>query len=215
MLWRDLRGGVARQPGGDGGWGDEIAIGQPLHQGTGTKPVRAVFGIVGFSQHEQAGDRTHQVIVHPQPAHRVVGGGVNPHRLAVRVIATDPLVHRHQVAVAGGDGAFAFRFDRIGEIQIDRAAARADAPPRVAQFPSAPRGHIARCHVPVGGIHPLEEVIALLLRNRIGLSGIPCLLRQPDPAIVAQTFAHQSELALEGVAAGDAGGVDLGEAGIG
>jgi hypothetical protein len=44
-----------------------------------------------------------QVVVDPQPAHRVVRGGVDAHRGLVRVLPGDALVHLEQVAVAVGD----------------------------------------------------------------------------------------------------------------
>ena len=79
---------------------DEVAVGQALHQRAGAEAVGAVVGEVRLAEHEQAGDGAHQVVVHPQAAHRVVDGGVDAHRHLVRVLAGDPLVHVEQVAVA-------------------------------------------------------------------------------------------------------------------
>ena len=174
-----------------------------------------MFGVVRFPQNKQAGDGTHQVVVHPEAAHCVVRCGINPHRLLVGVIAADALVHRHQVAVAGGNGVFAFSSDGIGEVEVNRASPWADAPPRVAEFSGPPGGDVPRRHVAVGGIKPLEEVVAFLFRYRIGLACLAGVLGQPDPPVVAQAFAHQRQLALEDIATGNAGGMDLGEAGIG
>ena len=53
---------------------DEVAVGQPLHQRARAEPVGAVVGEVGLAEHVQPGDRAHQVVVHPEPAHRVVDG---------------------------------------------------------------------------------------------------------------------------------------------
>ena len=78
---------------------DEVAVGQALHQRGRAEPVRAVVGEVRLAEHEQAGDRAHQVVVDPEPAHRVVHGGVDPHRDLVRVLVGDPLVHLEEVAV--------------------------------------------------------------------------------------------------------------------
>ena len=174
-----------------------------------------MLGIVGFPQHEQPRDRTHQLVVNPESSHRVMGGGIDAHRRAIGIVAADPLVHGHQVAVAGGDDITAFAADRVGEIQVHRTSARTDAVTGVAEFPGAAGGDIPGGHVAVGGIHPLEEVIPLLLRDVCRGSVVSGLLRQPDATVVAQAFAHQRQLALEGITAGDAGGMDLGEAGVG
>ena len=48
----------------------------------------------------EPGHVAHQVVVDPEPAHRVVDRGVDPHRHAVRVLAGDALVHLEEVAVA-------------------------------------------------------------------------------------------------------------------
>ena len=85
----------------------------------------------------------------------------------------------------------------------------------IAEFPGPPGRNIARRHVSVGGIHPLEEIIPLFLRNLIGWTLIPSPFRQPDPPVIAKTFAHERQLALEGITARNARGMDLGEAGVG
>ena len=63
----------------------EVAVGQALHQRRRSEPVGALVGEVGFPEHEEAGHVAHQVVVDPQPAHRVVDGGVDAHRHDVRV----------------------------------------------------------------------------------------------------------------------------------
>ena len=78
----------------------EVAVGQTLHERGRAEPVGAVVGEVGLADDEQAGDRRAQVVVDPQPAHRVVHGRVDAHRRGVRVLAGDALVHLEQVPVA-------------------------------------------------------------------------------------------------------------------
>ena len=83
----------------DGVGDDEVAVGQPLHQRARAEPVGAVIGEVRLAEHVQAGHVAHQVVVDPEPAHRVVDGGVDAHRDLVGVLVGDLLVHVEQVAV--------------------------------------------------------------------------------------------------------------------
>ena len=99
VIGRDLRQRRAREVVADGVGDDEVAVGQPLHQRAGAEAVRAVVGEVRFAEHVQARDVAHQVVVHPQPAHRVVDGRVDAHRHLVRILVGDLLVHLEQVAV--------------------------------------------------------------------------------------------------------------------
>ena len=80
VVGRDLRQRAAGQVVADRVRDDEVAVGQPLHERAGAEPVRAVVGEVRLAEHVQAGHRAHQVVVHPQPAHRVVDRRVDAHR---------------------------------------------------------------------------------------------------------------------------------------
>ena len=146
---------------------DEVAVGQPLHQGAGAQAIGAVVGEVGLAQHEQAGDRAFQVVVDPQAAHRVMDGRIDPHRRLVRVFGRDLVVHVEQVAVLGADRLDAVAGNRIAEVEIDRVAGRADAVTRVAPFLGGPRGDVARHQVAEGRVAPLEEVIAIGVGNLV------------------------------------------------
>ena len=79
---------------------DEITVGEALHQRARAKPVGAVIGEVRLAEHEQARDVRHQVIVHPQPAHRVVHGGKDAHRGLVGALGGDLVVDVEEIAVA-------------------------------------------------------------------------------------------------------------------
>ena len=120
---------------------DEVAVGQALHERAGAQPVRAVVREVGFPEHVQAGDRAHEVVVHPQPAHRVVDGGVDAHRDLVRVLVRDALVHVEEVAVLLGDHGLAQPLDGVGEVEVHAEAAGPDArvPRRTPAWPRARR----------------------------------------------------------------------------
>ena len=64
----------------------EVPVGQALHQGGGAQAVGAVVGEVGLPEDEEPGQVGHQVVVHPEPAHRVVDGREDPHRHLVGVL---------------------------------------------------------------------------------------------------------------------------------
>ena len=199
----------------DGVREDEVAVGQALHQRAGAEPVGAVVGEVGLADHEQARDGAHQVVVHPEPAHGVVDGRIDPHRHLVRVLVGDPLVHLEEVAVPLPDGVLAEPGDGVGEVEIDAAAAGAHAAAVVADLLGGPGGDVARGEVAEAGVLPLEVVVALGFGNLTRRPRVALLLRHPDPAVVAQRLAHQGELGLVVARHRDAGRVDLREAGVG
>ncbi len=75
-------------------------------------------GEVRLAEHVQPGHVAHQVVVDPEPTHRVVDGGVDAHRHLVRVLVGDALVHLEQVAVALLDDVLAEALDRLGEVEV-------------------------------------------------------------------------------------------------
>ena len=70
-----------------------------LHRGDSRRGRRSC-----LADHVEARDRAHQVVVDPQPAHRVVHGRIDAHRHFVRILVRDALVHLEQIAVALADG---------------------------------------------------------------------------------------------------------------
>ena len=84
VVGRDLRQRRAGQVVADGVGDDEVAVGQPLHQRARAEPVGAVIGEVRLAEHVQARHVAHQVVVDPEPAHRVVDRRVDAHRHLVR-----------------------------------------------------------------------------------------------------------------------------------
>ena len=179
------------------------------------EPVRAVVGEVRLAEHEQPGHVAHQVVVDPQPAHRVVDRGVDAHRHLVRVLAGDALVHLEQVAVALLDDVLAEPLDRLREVEVHAVLQRPDAAARVDLALDRARRDVARHEVAERGVAPFEEVVAVVVGNLVGRPRVVHLLRHPDPAVVAQRLRHQRELALELVARRDARGVDLRVARVG
>ena len=112
---------------GDGGRQHEVAVGEALHERAGTEAVGAVVGEVRLAEHVEAGDVAHQVVVDPEPAHRVVDGGVDAHRHLERVLVGDALVHLEEVVVALGDDAAAEAADGVGEVEVHAVLLRPDA----------------------------------------------------------------------------------------
>ena len=193
----------------------EVAVRQPLHQRAGAQAVGAVVGEVGLARHEEPGNRALQVVVDPQPAHRVVRRRVDAHRHLVGVLARDVLVHVEEVAVAIADDLFAQALDRVGKVQVDAVLHRADAQAVVDLALGGTRRDIARRQVAIGGIHLLQVVVAILFRNLVHRPRLVGLARHPDAAVVAQRFAHQRQLGLVLACRGDAGGVNLRVARVG
>jgi len=100
----------------------EIAVGKTLHQRAGAEAVGAVIGEVRLAEHEQPRNRRLEVVVHPQPAHRVVDGRVDAHRHLIRIFVRDAAIHVEQVAVTRLDRLDAVALNRVGEVEIDRQA---------------------------------------------------------------------------------------------
>ena len=194
---------------------DEVAVGQALHQGGGPEAVGAVVGEVRLPAHQEPRDRAHEVVVHPEPAHRVVRGREDAHRDLVGVLVGDPLVHLEEVPVLLADLRRPEPLDRVGEVEVDAQAARAHAAALVADLLGRAGGDVAGGEVAVGRVLPLEVVVALVLGDLVRRPVVARLLRDPDAPVVAQRLAHQGELALVLAVDGDAGGVDLGVAGVG
>ena len=148
----------------DGVGDDEVAVGQALHQRGGAEAVGAVVGEVGLAEDEEAGDRAHQVVVHPEPAHRVVHGGVDPHRHLVRVLVGDALVHLEEVAVLLLDRVLAEALDGVLEVEVDAEARRARRRgPRRRRCLAAREAMSRGREVAEARVHALEVVVALVL----------------------------------------------------
>ena len=206
----------------------EVPVAQSLHEGRRAEPVGSVVGEVGLAGHVQPSDRALEVVVDPQPAHRVVDGRVDPHRHLVRVLARDLQVHVEQVPVARLDDLLAQPVDRIGEVQVDAAAhvarvavevllgdGRADTATLVAHVLRLAGRDVAWHQVAERRIDPLQVVVAVSLGDlpRV-LGAVLGLLGHPDASVVTQRLAHQRELGLRLAVDRDARRVDLRVAGV-
>ena len=172
-------------------------------------------GEVRLAEHVEPGQVALEVVVDPQPAHRVVDGGVDAHGDGERVLTGDALVHLEEVVVALVDDLRADARDRLGEVEVHAVLQRPDAAAGVDLALRRARRDVARHEVAERRVAALEVVVALVLGDLVGGAGVVVLLRHPDAAVVAQRLAHQRELRLEVVARRDARGVDLRVAGVG
>ncbi len=200
---------------GDGRRQHEVAVGQALHERAGSQAVRALIGEVGLTEHVEPGHVAHQVVVDPESTHRVVDRRVDAHRHLVRVLVGDALVHLEEVPVALLDDVAPEALDRLREVEVHAVLLRTDAAPGVDFVLDRTRRDVTRDQVAERRVATLEEVVAVGGGDLVGGAGVVELRRDPDPAVVAQRLRHQRELALEVVAARDAGGMDLGEARVG
>ena len=195
----------------------EVAVGQALHERRGAEPVGAVVGEVRLAGHEQAGDRGLQVVVDPEPAHRVVDGRVDPHRRLVRVLAGDPLrtCRRGCRTCPRRPRARAARWRRRSRgRRPEPARARRRGPRRRRSWPPARRCRGARGCRTTGRSAPGSSRGPPRGSARGSLSQSAASLRHPDPAVVAQRLAHQGELGLVLAGDRDARRVDLRVAGV-
>ena len=131
----DLSGEISWQRVGQ----HEIAVRQALHERTRAEPIRAVIGEIRFADDVQSRDIAHQIVIHPQSAHRVMDRRIDAHRTLIRVLARDLFVDVKKISVAFADRLFPDARDGIGEIQINTAPAFADAAAFIANFLGAAR----------------------------------------------------------------------------
>ena len=95
----------------------EISVGQTLHQCRSAQTVGSVVGEVGLADAEQTLDRCHEFVVHPDTTHGVVDSGEDHHRVLVRVLIHDFLVHLEEVAVFLSHHVLAQTLDSFGEVE--------------------------------------------------------------------------------------------------
>ena len=191
---------------------DEIAIGQPLHQRGSAQAIGAVIGKIGFARGQTGRGCSHQVVVHPQPAHRVVHRRENPHRLLVGLFAVIPCTCRTDCRNAPDDSCRAAY--RIGN--RDKHPARSPTPRPSSQTPLAARDAMSRgtrlpkpdtCARDSNRARPRESAPAAACRSSF-------FGTQTRPSF-RNALAHQRELRLVFAAHRDARRVNLRVAGIG
>ena len=205
------RGQVVGQRAGQ----DEVAVGQPLHQGAGPQAVGPLVGEVGLAGDEESRDGGHQVVIDPEAAHRVVHGRVDSHRNLVGILAGDPLVDLEEVAILLPDLLQPEPLDGVAEVEIDAVSARPHAAALVADLLGRARGHVARHEVAEARVAALQVVIALVFGDVVGPPGVSLLLGDPDAAVVAERLRHERQLRLMLTRHRNACGVNLRVARVG
>ena len=201
---------------------DEVAVGQALHQGGGTKTVGTVVGEVGFAGSKEARNGGLQFVVHPKTAHGIVDGGIDHHGVLVGVHIDNLLVHLEEVAIFLLHHIASQTLDSIGKVEVHGQTRRAYTVASIATLFGSTRCHIAGHQVAESGIAAFQIVVAILFGDVIGTLlaatdglSILLLLGHPDAAIVAEALTHQRQLGLVVAVDGDAGGVNLDIAGVG
>ena len=149
-------------------------------------------------------------------------GGENLHRLLVGADVGDLLVHVEEVAVTLLDNVLAQTLDGGLEVEVYGQTGLVHAVACVATLLGGARSHVARHEVAEGRVAAFQIVVAVLLGDLrgfelAGADGLHVLefLGNPDTAVVTQRLGHQRQLRLLVAVNGDAGGVDLREAGVG
>ena len=193
----------------------EVAVGESLHQRRRAEAVGAVVGEVRLAGAVQAGDGGHQLVVDPEPAHRVVRCRVDPHRHLGGILAGDALVHLEQVRVALVDRSLTEAGDGVGEVEVHPVLQWPHPAAEVDGALGGARGDVPWGEVPVARVEPLEVVVAVGFRDEVGRSRLVGVERHPHPPVVAQRLRHQRELRLELVGLRDARRVDLRVARVG
>src|SRR4030095_4708228 len=90
---------------------------------------------------------------------------VNAHRSMVGIVSGDFFVDIEEVAITLTNRGFTEACDRILEIEIDAASARAYAATFIAHFLRAAGGNVAWSEVAVARIFSLEIIIAIGFRD--------------------------------------------------
>ena len=193
----------------------EPAVDRRREQGVGTQPVGTVVGPARLAAGEEALDGRHHVEVGPQATHGEVAGGGDAHRSDVGILADGLLVHLEEVRVPLPDGVLAETFDGVTEIEVGGVVHRATTESGNDLLRNRAGGDVTGDQVAEGRIAALEEVVALVLGDRVRVAVVLRLLRRPDAAVVAEGLRHEDRLGLPLRVDRQAGRVELDERGAG
>ena len=178
-------------------------------------------GEVRLTDTEQALDAGLQLVIHPDTTHCVVDSGENHHRVLVRVLIDNLLVHLEEVAVLLGYYILTQALDGLREIEEHRQARVVDAIALVATLLGGTRCHITGNEVTKRRVTALQIVVAVFFGDVTTLDFATlqflCVfefLRHPDTAIVTQRLGHQRQFRLEIAVLGDTSRVNLCVAGV-
>ena len=182
----------------DGRRENEVSVGKTLHQGGGSKAVGAMVGKVRLPGHMKSGKIRHQVVIDPEPSHRVVDCWENLHGGLVGVLSLDLLIHLEEIAVSGGNGVMAVPEDGVTKVEVDAKSGWCDPAPLIADLLGRAGGYVPGGEVSEGGVLAFEILIPVLLLNiswfevaASDLLGEGCAPRHPDATIIAKRLGHQ------------------------
>ena len=86
-----------------------------------------MIGEVGLAEHMEAGNVAHEIVIYPEPPHRVVESGIDPHGALVGILSGDVFIHLKEVAVAFTHCLFTEPLDGICKVEINPETAWAHA----------------------------------------------------------------------------------------
>ena len=205
----------------DGVRQNEVTVSQTLHEGRSTETVSTVVGEVRLADTEQALYGRLELVVNPDTTHRIVDSREDHHRVLVRVLVHDLLVHLEEVSVLLSHYIFAQTLDSLAEVKEDSQTGVVDAVSLVATLFGSTRSYVTRHQVTKGRITTLEIVIAIFFGDitTLDLTGLQTLcilqfLRHPDTTVVTERLRHEGQLTLEITMLRDTGRVDLRVAGV-
>ncbi len=129
----------------------EVTVSETLHQSRSTEAVSTVVGEVSFTDSEEARDRGHKLVVHPDTTHRVVDSGIDHHRRLVGIVVGDLFVHLEEVTIASFYDILTQTLDSAGEVEEDSQTRVVDTVASVAAFLSSTAGDVTRHEVTEAG----------------------------------------------------------------
>ena len=182
----------------------KVTISQTLHQSRSAETVSSVVGEVSLTDTEQTLNGSLQFIVNPDTTHCVVDSREDHHRVLIRVLVNDFLVHLEQVTIFLCNYILAETLDSVGEIKEYSQTGIVYAIAFVATLFRSARSDVTGNEVTESRIATLQIVIAVFFRNitSFDFTGLETFsifefLRNPDTTVVTERLRHQCQFGLE------------------
>ena len=128
----------------------EVSIGQSLHESRSAEAVGTVIGEVTFTDGKETINGGHELVVHPDTAHRVVDGGEICMGFR-RALVGDFFVHVEEVTIASFYDILTKTLDSAGEVEEDSQPRVVDTVASVAAFLSSTAGDARGTRLPKAG----------------------------------------------------------------
>ncbi len=171
-------------------------------------------GEICLTDDKEAWNGAHQIVINPQPSHRIVRRGVDPHGSPVGIFPGDPLIHLEQIAVPLTYHLESLLFDHVGKIQVHPVAAGSDPPALIAQCFDGAGCDVARHQIAETRVAPLQKKVPLRGGNFIRRPTIRRHLGHPESPVVAEGFGHQCQFGLVRFARWNRRWMDLRKTGV-